>query len=41
MMGGSYGNHIAKALAVRVNLAAQLCGEMVREAMKEHGGTMA
>jgi len=39
MMGGRYGNEIAKALAVSANPTAKLCGEMVREAMrKEYGG---
>jgi hypothetical protein len=40
MMGGRYGNEIAKALAVSSNPTAKLCGEMVREAMtKEYAGT--
>jgi len=34
-MGGKYGNPIAKGLAVAVNPTAQLCGSMVREAMKK------
>jgi len=39
MMGGKYGNPIAKALAVATNPTAKLCGEMVKEAMKnEYGG---
>jgi cytidylate kinase len=39
MMGGRYGNEIAKALAVSTNPTAKLCGEMVREAMrKEYAG---
>jgi hypothetical protein len=39
MMGGRYGNEIAKALAVSANPTAKLCGEMVREAMrKEYSG---
>jgi len=39
MMGGRYGNEIAKALAVSSNPTAKLCGEMVREAMrKEYAG---
>ena len=39
MMGGRYGNEIAKALAVSANPTAKLCGEMVREAMrKEYAG---
>jgi hypothetical protein len=37
LMGGRYGNEIAKALAVHTNPTAKLCGEMVREAMKEYG----
>lgn len=41
MMGGRYGNEIAKALAVSTNPTAKLCGEMVREAMRKEyaGGT--
>ncbi|PMD56365.1 uncharacterized protein K444DRAFT_616191 [Hyaloscypha bicolor E] len=35
MMGGRYGNEIAKALAVSANPTAKLCGEMVREAMRK------
>lgn len=35
MMGGRYGNEIAKALAVSSNPTAKLCGEMVREAMRK------
>ncbi|KAF4633260.1 hypothetical protein G7Y89_g4866 [Cudoniella acicularis] len=39
VMGGRYGNEIAKALAVSANPTAKLCGEMVREAMrKEYAG---
>jgi hypothetical protein len=39
MMGGRFGNEIAKALAVSTNPTAKLCGEMVREAMrKEYAG---
>lgn len=39
MMGGRYGNEIAKALAVSANPTAKLCGEMVKEAMrKEYAG---
>jgi hypothetical protein len=39
MMGGRYGNEIAKALAVSTNPTAKLCGEMVRGAMrKEYAG---
>lgn len=40
--GGRYGNEIAKALAVRVNPTAKLCGEIVRGAMKsEYGDSIA
>lgn len=35
MVGGRYGNEVAKALAVAANPTAKLCGEMVREAMKK------
>jgi hypothetical protein len=39
LMGGRYGNEVAKALAVSANPTAKLCGEMVKEAMKiEYGG---
>jgi len=39
MMGGTYGNEIAKALAVTTNPTAKLCGDMVREAMRrEYAG---
>lgn len=39
MVGGRYGNEIAKALAVAANPTAKLCGDMVREAMrKEYAG---
>jgi hypothetical protein len=39
IMGGRYGNEIAKALAVSANPTAKLCGEMVREATrKEYAG---
>ena len=42
MLGGRYGNEIAKALAVAANPTAKLCGEMVKEAMrKEYAGGMA
>jgi len=34
MMGGRYGNEVAKALAVSMNPTAKLCGEMVRDAMR-------
>jgi len=37
LMGGRYGNEVARALAVASNPTAKLCGDMVREAMrKEH-----
>lgn len=35
MIGGRYGNEIAKALAVSSNPTAKMCGEMVREAMRK------
>ena len=39
MLGGRYGNEIARNLAVGTNPVAKLCGEMVREAMrKEYAG---
>jgi hypothetical protein len=39
VVGGRYGNEIAKALAVSTNPTAKLCGEMVKEAMrKEYAG---
>lgn len=39
IVGGRFGNEIAKALAVASNPTAKLCGEMVKEAMKnEYGG---
>jgi hypothetical protein len=39
MLGGRYGNEIAKALAVSTNPTAKLCGDMVKEAMrKEYAG---
>ncbi|KAH7370744.1 hypothetical protein BKA65DRAFT_23618 [Rhexocercosporidium sp. MPI-PUGE-AT-0058] len=39
MVGGRFGNEIAKALAVAANPTAKLCGEMVKEAMrKEYAG---
>jgi hypothetical protein len=34
MMGGRYGNEIAKSLAVATNSTAKLCGGIVRQAMK-------
>ena len=39
LLGGRYGNEVAKALAVSANPTAKLCGEMVKEAMrKEYAG---
>ncbi|RDW71365.1 hypothetical protein BP6252_07928 [Coleophoma cylindrospora] len=39
MLGGRYGNEIARQLAVSTNPTAKLCGDMVREAMrKEYAG---
>lgn len=39
VLGGRYGNEIAKALAVSTNPTAKLCGDMVKEAMrKEYAG---
>ncbi|CZT09385.1 uncharacterized protein RCO7_07404 [Rhynchosporium graminicola] len=35
MVGGRFGNEIAKALAVAANPTAKLCGEMVKEAMRK------
>jgi hypothetical protein len=34
MMGGRYGNEVAKALAVSMNPTAKLCGEIVKDAMR-------
>ena len=34
-IAGRYGSAIGKALAVRINPTAKLCGQMVREAMKQ------
>lgn len=36
--GGRYGNEVAKGLAVSVNPTAKLCGQIVRQAMKEEYG---
>ncbi|KAG6037418.1 hypothetical protein E4U41_005155 [Claviceps citrina] len=36
--GGRYGNRIAKGLAVSVNPTAKLCGQIVRQAMKDEYG---
>lgn len=42
MMGGRYGNEIARGLAVATNPTAKLCGSIVREAMrKEFEGLVA
>lgn len=35
LMGGRYGNEISKALAVHINPTAKLCGQMVRNAMRQ------
>lgn len=41
MLGGRYGNEVARALAVAANPTAKLCGEMVKEAMrKEFAGAL-
>lgn len=37
-LGGRFGNNIAKGLAVSVNPTAKLCGQIVRQAMKEEYG---
>jgi len=41
VMGGRYGNEIARALAVATNPTAKLCGSIVREAMRKEFGEMA
>jgi len=41
MMGGQYGNQIAKALAVATNPTAKLCGGIVKEAMRKEFGELA
>jgi hypothetical protein len=38
MMGGRYGNEIARSLAVATNPAAKLCGAVVKQAMQEEFG---
>jgi len=38
MMGGQFGNPIAKALAVATNPTAKLCGRMVQEALRKEYG---
>lgn len=38
MMGGRYGNEVAKALAVASNPTAKLCGAIVKEAMRKEFG---
>lgn len=38
-LGGRYGNPIAQGLAVSVNPTAKLCGQIVREAIKEEYGS--
>lgn len=37
-MGGRFGNEIAKGLAVSTNPTAKLCGQIVRQAMKDEYG---
>jgi hypothetical protein len=41
MLGGRYGNQIAKALAVATNPTAKLCGSIVQEAMSKEFGDLA
>jgi hypothetical protein len=41
MMGGRYGNHIARGLAVATNPTAKLCGSIVQEAMRKEFGELA
>lgn len=38
-LGGLYGNEVAKALAVRTNPHAKLCGSIVKEAMRKELAT--
>jgi hypothetical protein len=38
-LAGRYGNDMAKALAVRMNPTAKLCGQIVREAIRREYGT--
>lgn len=40
MMGGRYGNDIARGLAVATNPTAKLCGSIVREAMRKEFGQL-
>lgn len=37
-LGGRYGNQVAKGLAVSVNPTAKLCGQIVRQALKDEYG---
>jgi hypothetical protein len=41
MIGGRYGNEIARGLAVATNPTAKLCGSIVREAMRKEFGELA
>lgn len=41
MIGGKYGNHIARGLAVATNPTAKLCGSIVQEAMRKEFGRLA
>jgi hypothetical protein len=41
VMGGRYGNEIARGLAVATNPTAKLCGSIVREAMRKEFGELA
>lgn len=38
MLGGRYGNEVAKALAVSSNPTAKLCGDIMRTALREEYG---
>jgi len=40
MVGGRYGNEIAKALAVATNPTAKLCGSIVQEALRKEYGSL-
>jgi hypothetical protein len=41
VLGGRYGNEIARGLAVATNPTAKLCGSIVREAMRKEFGELA
>jgi hypothetical protein len=41
VLGGRYGNEIARGLAVATNPTAKLCGSIVREAMRKEFGQLA